>query len=325
MSKPLDRLTLLETFVRIADAGSISAAARDLGLSQPSASRQLAELEARLKTQLIRRNTHSLALTEAGVALLADARSMLDSWEALEETHLSGQGEIRGTLKVVAPIGLGQLQLARLAWRFQLEHPQVSLNWLLDDEPIRFSELGCDCWIKVGPVPDDTLIVKPLGRVERLLVGSAEFAALHRLPGTPKAVEKRSLVALAPFEGGTIPLTGPKGARANIEPPLRLSSNNIVAVKEAVAMGLGMAVLPRWFIHDELEHGTFVDVLPKWRAPSLTIYVAYLPGRHQPRRLRAFLEYVVAQVPGIPGIQRCVARATGDNSASETCDSRRGP
>ncbi len=303
MSKPLDRLTLLGTFVRIADAGSISAAARDLGLSQPSASRQLAELESRLKTQLMRRNTHSLALTEAGVALLADARPMLDSWEALEEKHLTGEREVSGTLKVVAPIALGQLQLARLAWRFQLEHPRVSLNWLLDDQPIRFSELGCDCWIKVGPVPDDTLIVKPLGIVERLLVASADFVEQHGLPKTPRAAEKLSLIALAPFEGGNIPLTGPRGASTNIEPPLRLSSNNIVAVKEAVGMGLGIAVMPSWFIHDELKRGSFVDVLPGWRAPSLTIHIAYLPGRHQPRRLRAFLDYVVAQVSTIPGIQ----------------------
>ncbi|MEO0352958.1 MAG: LysR family transcriptional regulator [Cyanobacteria bacterium P01_A01_bin.15] len=82
MSKSLDRLTLLDTFVRIADAGSISAAARDLGLSQPSASRQLAELESRFKTQLMRRTTHDLSLSAAGAELLADARQLLDQWEA---------------------------------------------------------------------------------------------------------------------------------------------------------------------------------------------------------------------------------------------------
>ena len=152
-------------------------------------------------------------------------------------------------------------------------------------------------------MPDDTLIVKPLGNVERLLVASEDFVEQHGLPNTPRAAEKLNLVALGPFEGRTIPLDGPRGTRTNIEPPLRLSSNNIVAVKEAVAMGLGMAVLPRWFIHDELKRESFVDVLPHWRAPALAIHVAYLPGRHQPRRLRAFLDYVVAQVPTIPGIQ----------------------
>lgn len=110
---------------------------------------------------------------------------------------------------VVAPIALGQQQLTRLAWRFQLEHPLLRLNWLLDDQPIRFSELGCDCWIKVGPVPDDTLIVRPLGSVERLLVASAAFVEKHGLPKTPGAAEKLSLVALEPFEGGNHSPNGP--------------------------------------------------------------------------------------------------------------------
>ena len=91
MSKSLDRLSLLQTFVRIADAGSISAAARDLGLSQPSVSRQLAELESRFKAQLMRRTTHDLSLTTAGAELLADARRLLDEWEALEEKHLEAE------------------------------------------------------------------------------------------------------------------------------------------------------------------------------------------------------------------------------------------
>ena len=264
---------------------------------------QLAELEARLKTQLVRRSTHSLALTEAGVALLSDARLMLDSWEALEEKHLAGEGEVSGTLKVVAPIALGQQQLAQLAWSFQLEHPSLRLNWLLNDHSIRFSELGCDCWIKVGPVPDDTLIVKPLGTVERLLVASRRYVEQYGLPKTPKSAEKLKLVALGPFEGGSIHLTGPRQSSSKITPPLRLSSDNIVAVKEAVAMGLGIAVMPRWFVEDELKSGAFVDLLPKWRAPSLTINIAYLPGRYQPRRLRAFLDYVIPRIQTIDGIE----------------------
>lgn len=304
MSKSLDRLALLETFVRIADAGSISAAARDLGLSQPSASRQLAELETRLKTQLMRRNTHSLSLTEAGTALLADARALLDGWEALEEKHLSREGRLAGTLKVVVPVALGQTRLGSLAWQFQQAYPEISLNWLLEDQPIRFSELGCDCWIRVGPVPDDTLVVKALGSVERLLVASAAFAERHEAGNSPEAVGTLDLLALAPFEGSTLVLHDGRGGSLNIEPPLRLQSNNIAAVKEAVANGLGMAVLPRWFVADELERNAFVDLLPNWRAPSLTIHAAYLPGRHQPRRLRVFLDYLFAEIPKIRGIDQ---------------------
>ncbi|MEO0887430.1 MAG: LysR family transcriptional regulator, partial [Cyanobacteria bacterium J06648_10] len=142
MSKSLDRLTLLETFIRIADAGSISAAARDLGLSQPSVSRQLAELESRFKAQLMRRTTHELSLTEAGAQLLSDARQLLDDWEALEEKHLDSGETLRGRLRVVAPVALGQLHLIDIALQFQQQHPLISLSWQLQDDDIRFAEAG---------------------------------------------------------------------------------------------------------------------------------------------------------------------------------------
>ncbi len=303
MSKPLDRITLLETFVRIADAGSISAAARDLGLSQPSASRQLAELESRLKAPLMRRTTHSLALTDAGVELLADARQLIDGWEALEEKHLAGDRRVSGRLKVVAPVALGQQHLARIAWRFQQDHPGVTITWQLEDRPIRFAEVGCDCWVKVGRVPDETLVVRSLGTVERLLVAAPSLVEAHGRPRIPRSAERMPLAALEPFEGGSVPLTHRNGREATIRPEVRMRTNNIFALKEAAVMGLGAAVLPHWFVATELDKGTLIDLLPAWRAPSLDVHVAYLPGRHQTLRLKTFLATLREQVPGIDGIE----------------------
>ncbi len=302
MSKPLDRITLLETFVRIADSGSISAAAKELDLSQPSVSRQLAELEDRLSTQLMRRTTHSLALTETGKELLADARQLISRWDDLEEKHLSSKNEIRGKLKIVAPIALGQLYLAKIAWQFQLEHPLVSLSWQLEDDQIRFSEVGCDCWIKVGPVSDDTLVVRELGKVERLLVASHQFIKTNGMPRNINAAQNLSLVGFDPFEGGAIPLIHKNGQTNMLKPPLKLSTNNIFALKEAAIMGLGIAVMPKWFIEEEIKQGILLDILPKWRAPSLTINLAYLAGKHQSKKLRIFLDTIQQEIRNISGI-----------------------
>ncbi len=300
MSKSLDRITLLETFVRIAETGSISAAARDLGLSQPSASRQLADLESRLKVQLMRRTTHSLALTDAGVGLLADARQLLDGWEALEDKHLDEGNSLRGNLKIIAPIALGQGALARIAYEFQHQHPGIALTWELEDRPIRFSESGCDAWIRVGPIPDDTLVVHKLGRVERLLV--AVPAVVGSNTSKPKDAEQLPLVALQPFEDGRVRLRHRNGREALIQPLVNFRTNNIVALKEAVMAGLGCAVMPRWFVNAELEKGELIDVLPAWRAPALELNVACPAARHQTRRLRAFLDHLRQSVAAIDGI-----------------------
>ncbi|EDX84515.1 LysR substrate binding domain protein [Synechococcus sp. PCC 7335] len=312
MSKSLDRLTLLQTFVRIADAGSISAAARDLGLSQPSVSRQLAELESRFQTQLMRRTTHSLSLTEAGAELLADSRQLLNDWEALEEKHIETGEMLRGGLKVVAPVALGQLHLIDIALRFQQQHPLISLSWQLEDGNIRFSEVGCDCWIKIGPIQDNSLQVEPLGEVERLVVGAPEAITHFGSLETPRAVAKFPFIALSPFEGGQIPLTNLLGKTISIAPPVRMSTNNIFALRRATLAGLGLSVMPRWLIQTELESGQLIDLLPEWRAPKLTIHLAYLPRRHQLRRLRGFIEVMRASVLDISGVEESfIARKAG--------------
>ncbi|MEL7083217.1 MAG: LysR family transcriptional regulator [Cyanobacteria bacterium J06597_1] len=304
MSKSLDRLTLLQTFVRIADSGSISAAARDLGLSQPSASRQLAELESRFKTQLMRRTTHNLSLTAAGAELLADARRLLDDWEALEEKHLEAERMPRGTIEVVAPIALGQLFLLDIALQFQHRYPLISLSWQLEDRNIRFTEMGCDCWIKVGDIQDKSLLVESLGQVERIVVAESQLLQTCGQPQSISDLEKLPFLALGPFEGGHIPLTDSRGRTKFISPALRLTTNNISALHKAALGGLGAAVLPRWLIESDLESQRLVDILPAWRAPKLTIHVAYLPGRHRPQRLKCFLEVLRLEMSKIPSIEQ---------------------
>jgi len=303
MSKSLDRLTLLQTFVQIADAGSISAAARVLGLSQPSVSRQLAELESRFKSQLMRRTTHDLSLTAAGAELLADARQLLDEWEALEEKHLDSKDVMRGRLKVVAPVALGQLHLLDTVLGFQRQYPAISLSWQLEDGDIRFAEIGCDCWVKIGSVSDDSLLVEPLGQVERMVVAAPGLLESHGKINSPTGLAELPCVALSPFEGGRIPLANKQGKTVVISPPVRMVTNNISAVRQATLAGLGFSVMPRWFVEQALEQRQLVDVLPKWRAPRLTINVASLPGRHRPRRLQSFLETFREAVAKIPGIE----------------------
>ena len=302
MSKSLDRLTLLETFVRIAERGSISGAARDLGLSQASASRQLKELEDRLGHELIRRTTHSLSLTTAGEELLRDARQLISSWSAFEERHMITDGQVKGPLKVIAPIALGQRQLADIALDFQLRNPDVTLTWELADEAIRFAEVGCDCWIKVGRIPNENLIVRLLGRVERMVVASPDLIGRYEFTSRDD-VSNLPFVALNPFEGGRITLQSKSDQQIHLEPRITLATNNIFSLHRAVVKGLGAAILPRWFIEEELAKKMLIDVLPQWRAAKLDVNVAFLPARHQPKRLELFLKALAEGFQRIPGIE----------------------
>ena len=287
MSTRFDRLALLATFVRIAERGSLSAAARDLGMSQPSVSRQLAALEALLGTTLVNRTTHALALTPDGADVLADARRMLGEWEGLTE-RLSDDAELRGTLRVVAPVALGQRHLVGAALAFARDHPAISIEWRLTDRAIRFAEEGCDVWIRVGPVPDDTLVVREIARVERLVVATSDLAA--RYEGEP--LERWPWLALGPFEGARITLSGENGTERAFMVEPRFVTDNILALLEAARAGLGAAILPRWLAADELETGLLVDAVPELRAARLPIHLALASGTHRPARVERFAEIV---------------------------------
>lgn len=287
MSTRFDRLTLLTTFVRIAERGSLSAAARDLGTSQPSVSRQLAALEDVLGVALVTRTTHSLALTPDGTATLGDARRMLGEWEGLTE-RLSADDEVRGTLRVVAPVALGQRHVVDAALDFARAHPDVAIEWRLTDRAIRFAEEGCDVWVRVGPVPDDTLVVREIASVERMVVASPELAS--RYEGEP--LERWSWLALGPFEGSRIVLYAADGTERAFTVEPRFATDNIFALLEAVRSGLGAAIMPRWFVRDELEDGTLIDAAPDFRAARLPINLALAPGTRRPARVDRFADAI---------------------------------
>lgn len=288
MSTRFDRLTLLETFVRIAERGSLSEAARDLGTSQPSVSRQLAALETRLGAALARRTTHDVTLTTDGLALLSDARRMLREWEAIEERHADSE-VLKGTIRVIAPVALGQSLFVRATSQFLKDHPGLTIDWRLRDDTIRFAEEGCDCWLKVGLVPDDTLIVRELATVERLVVGTPDCLARNK----DAALADLPWLTLGQFEGNRIELFDRAGGNSEIvSVKPKMASDNIFAVYEAALQGVGVAILPHWFVSRDLTAGILMDVAPDRRAARLPVNLALAPGVRRPARVDRFCEAV---------------------------------
>lgn len=283
MGTRFDRLALLETFMRIAERQSLSEAARDLGTSQPSVSRQLAALETRLGVVLVRRTTHNVTLTPDGIALLADARRMVGEWEAIEDRH-SEDDALKGTVRVIAPVALGQSLFVRPAAQFMKDHPNITIDWRLRDDAIRFAEEGCDCWLKIGPVPDDTLVVRELARVERLVVGTPDCLERH----TGVELEAMPWLTLGPFEGNRIELFEQNEAAQSFSVTPKMASDNIFAIYEAAIQGAGIAIMPRWFVAPDLDDGTLNDAAPNLRAARLPVNLALASGSRRPARVEKF-------------------------------------
>ncbi|MEO1305483.1 MAG: substrate binding domain-containing protein [Pseudomonadota bacterium] len=213
---------------------------------------------------------------------------MLNGWSAFAE-RFDDASDLSGTLRVVAPIALGQRHLIDATVDWQRAFPNLQINWQLDDSELNLAETGADVWIRIGRPRDDRLVVRDLAQVERLVVAHSSVVK----PGEttdPKFLEGLPAVSLAPFEGQMLPLTHQTEDEVTIRANSRLVTNNIFAALNAAKSGCGFAIMPRWLVADELSNGTLIDILPEWRAPTLTVTACYLPSRRQSRALNAFLD-----------------------------------
>jgi molybdate transport repressor ModE-like protein len=291
--KTADRFEFMRLFVRIAQTGSLSAAAQSLGVSQPTASRQLKQLESMLGVQLVRRSTHDLGLTDAGKRFFEDARALLADWEASIDTLRNAREELTGLIRVAVPVALGQTILATIASRFLVRHPGVTIDWRLIDQPGDLVAGGFDLWIRAGPVRQLGLIVRHLWQIERTILATPEFRTVN----TPKALERLRAVRLSTFVPDEVMMTGPRERKVMLKVKPAFDTDNIYAAIEAVREGVGYGILPYWAIQQDLDCGRLIEICPGWHPPFLMLSVAYPPSRYRPVRISAFVDYLRAELP----------------------------
>ncbi len=294
MPRSLDRFDLMHLYVRIAETGSVSGAGRSLGLSQPSASRQLRELETLLGVQLIVRSTHELSLTDAGQQFLIDARRLLADWEIASEQLKRNRETLQGRIRIVAPVGLGQTVLADVLSSFVDANPAVSIDWLLNDAPTDLTAEGIDLWIRVGSIADEGLIVRGLWRIERVLVAAPESGV--DAPN-PEALAAQPAVSLYPYAGKSLELQGPRDVVRMIEPTIAISTDNLFAAERLVRDGRGYAALPLWLVKSAIDKKQLRIVCAGWQPPPLQLSVAYPHSRYRPKRVSAFLDHLKNEIP----------------------------
>ncbi len=287
-----DRFELMRLFVRIAEARSLSAAGRLLGLSQPSTSRQLKQLETMLGVQLVQRSSSEFLLTDAGKQFLSAASNILADWDLATEAVRLRRDEIRGPIRVAAPVAAGQTVLARIAARFLLKYPAVSIDWRLIDEPGDLAAGGYDLWIRAGPIQNQSLIVRDLWRAERTIVAHPA----HPRVQNPAELATCSAVQLVTYVSREVPLQTADGQSVMLSVTPSFVTDNIFAALVAVKEGVGYGILPYWAIQNDLDSGAIVELCPAWRPPTVILSVAYPQARYRPSRVEVFLDYLRSEL-----------------------------
>lgn len=299
-----DRMGLMESFVRIVDAGSLSAAAAQQRSTQPTMSRRLQALERSLGVKLLQRSTHAMKLTDDGARCYERAKELLSRWDALE-SEIRGAGDApSGTLRVVAPHALGQQHLIAPLAAYLARYPDVAVEWSLHDRTPDFVADGVDCAIHVGAVHDPSLVVAKLGEIPRIVVVAPSVLKRGRRPRGPADLARLPWLALRTFYRTEVTLahasTG-ETERFTIQP--RLLTDSLYALRAAAVAGVGAALASAWVLGDELARGELVHVAPEWQASPLPIYLVYPPAPFKPARFRRFAEAMREAIPKLEGFE----------------------
>ncbi|CUX57162.1 LysR family transcriptional regulator [Agrobacterium genomosp. 13] len=275
----------LRTFVAVADAGGVSAAARRLGVSKSIVSRRLLRVEADLGVQLLARTTRGAALTEAGITFREHAARASAEIDTARETILP-TGELRGRLRVSMPLTFGPSHFAPVLAEMARQHPQLHIHTSYSDRFVDLIAEGFDCAIRSAYLQDSNLIAKRVGPINGKLVASPAYIEAH---GSPETVEQ--IANHQALMQGTEPWQFMDGDRiVTVQPQGRFKADSATALAAAAAAGLGIAWLPDCITHAYVASGELVPIMTRYPVPPGATYVVRPPSQHPTRKVRVLTE-----------------------------------
>jgi DNA-binding transcriptional LysR family regulator len=287
----MGRLRAMETFVRVVETGSFSAAARDLKTGQPAISKTIAGLEDRLGVRLLVRSTRKLSPTEAGIAFYERAlRAITEANEAEAAAHGAGAG-LEGRLRVCAPVTFARLHLVPRLGEFLDAHPKLRLELVMDDRTIDLVSENIDAGFRLGVLTDSALTARKLTQAERLVVASPAYLARRGVPSTPADLLEHDGIIYGQTTGGEEWLFRRGTSETSVQIQTRLTISAAEGVRAAVIAGQGFSISSRWMFAPELESGEVVSILEEWSLPSIDLWVIYPSGRLKSTKVRAFVEW----------------------------------
>ncbi len=296
----MDRFDEMYTFVRVVEAGGISAAAERLGIAKSAVSRRLQELENRLDVQLLQRTTRRIHLTEAGREFYQSSLRILDEVDEAEQALQTGQQALSGKLRINAPLSLGLRQLLPVLKLLQAQHPQLVVDIDLDDREINMIEEGVDVLLRVGRLEDSSLVARRLCPIRFVYCASPEYLARRGEPKRPADLLGHDAIGynLVPQSQQWLFDTG-QGRKQHL-PHIRLSTNNGDMILRAAEDGLGIAALPTFISHEALRAGRLRPILCDYPQPQLELYALYSSRRHVPQRIRVLIDFLAEWLADTP-------------------------
>ncbi|MCR6630620.1 MAG: LysR substrate-binding domain-containing protein [Magnetospirillum sp.] len=291
----MDRVREMEVFAQVAASGSLSAAARVLGLSVGAVSKNLAALEGRLGTRLLLRTTRSLSLSAEGEAFLPRVRALLADLAEAEASVAADEGPLSGFLRVTASAAFGRTHMAPLVAEFLRLHPGLRLHLLLTDTILDLVEGNVDVALRFGVLADSRLVARRLAPNWRVVCASPAYLDRVGRPHSPAELARHECLVIGDGNERVWHFVGPDGDTA-VRVGGRLASNNGEVVHAWALDGLGVVLKSVWDVEGDLAAGRLVPVLQEWRSPDTALHAVSPAARARAPRVRRFVDFVAAQL-----------------------------
>lgn len=302
----MDRIQAVRLFIRVVDLGSFSKAAADLGMGQPSATKMVAQLEAKLGSRLLHRSTHGVTPTEIGSLYYDKCKLIAHHVDEAETVASLLQSQVQGALRISTSVAFGRRVLVPLVMRFMRAHPKLHIELSFDDRYMNLVEHGIDVAIRMGRLADSSLGATYLGLNPWMVVASAPYLSSRGTPLVPADLAEHDALTYSAVQGDARwqfsgALTNKVSSRAKnqlqsviVKGPLR--SNNLSALLAAARGGMGVAALPSYVAFDSVRSGAVRVVLADWTLPVQEIHAVFPSPRLVPAKVSGFVTWLQAEL-----------------------------
>ncbi|WP_312743846.1 LysR family transcriptional regulator [Cedecea neteri] len=288
----------MRIYVRVVERGSMSAAARDIGIGQPAVSERIERLEAHLGTRLLRRNTRRMSLTDSG-ALFYERSKVAISAADLALAVVDERAELKGLIRIAAPYGAGEEVLMPALLRLRANHPDLNIELVLNDRVVDPVTEGVDISFRLGDPGEGNFVAHPLGEVRRMLVASPEYLARNGTPASPDDLIHHAFARVSGlFNDSRLPLISQHNQIVSARLNVVFSANHWRPLYSMLRVGESIGVLQYPVCHHALKNGLLVALLPDYTVPSFSAYLLYPPINKASREVSAcviFLKRALAE------------------------------
>lgn len=305
MDKSDVTLERMRTFVRVAERGSLSAVARELGLGQSTVTRHLREIEDAVGVPLLSRTTRRVTVTDEGSRYYANCVQILRLVEQAGDEARGTRGAPAGTIRISCTAAFGVLHVCRLIFAFQDRYPDIGVDLSLSDERVDLVREGIDIALRLGPLTDSSMKLRALGQSRRLLVAAPDYLAARGTPAVPQDLSGHEGIRMSNIAGSeTLALRGPDGELHSVPFGGRFRIDHGLAARQALAAGRGIAPAHRWLVDDLLAAGRLEAILPDYSLPSVPLSMLLVPERAGISRVRLLVDFLAGEIGSIPGIEQ---------------------